>query len=401
MLIDSLREHHIQGDITRGSIFFYYTTPGWMMWQYLISGLGTGATVLLYDGSPLKDPGSLWRMVDEYGITQFGTSAKYIEQLSKHYADVGAKHDLSTLKQIMSTGSPLPPHLFDFVYSNIKKDVLLGSVSGGTDICSVFAGRCTALPVYRGEIQARMLGFALDSTAAVEHGEGELMVRQAFPIEPVGFWPLPAASLPDGDLIAPADCHAAAQRFKDSYFRDDGLWYHGDFVQITRSRSGNAGGLVFLGRSDGVLNPGGIRFGPTDIYSVLENPAFAAKGVEETLVVGLLVDGGADEKVILFVKMHEGKTLDDELVKLIKTSIRAARSARHVPGKILQVSDIPMTLTGKKIEVPIRKVVNGAPTSSINPATLRNPECLEEYAKLGYKMRKEEGMLDHKEGVLN
>jgi acetoacetyl-CoA synthetase len=158
MLLDSLREHHLQGDITRGHIFFYYTTPGWMMYQYLVSGLATGATVLLYDGSPLKDPSSMWRLVDDYGITAFGTSAKYIEMISKVYPDVGKNHKLTTLKQIMSTGSPLAAHLFDFVYNNVKKDVLLGSVTGGTDICSVFAGRCTALPVYRGEIQARMLG---------------------------------------------------------------------------------------------------------------------------------------------------------------------------------------------------------------------------------------------------
>lgn len=158
MLLDSLREHHIQGDITRGDVFFQYTTPGWMMYQYLVAGLGTGATILLYDGSPLKDPASMWNLIDEFGVTVFGTSAKYIEMISKHYPDVGEKHKLTHLRQILSTGSPLPPQLFDFVYANVKKDVLLGSVSGGTDICSVFAGRCTALPVFRGEIQCRQLG---------------------------------------------------------------------------------------------------------------------------------------------------------------------------------------------------------------------------------------------------
>lgn len=191
---------------------------------------------------------------------------------------------------------------------------------------------------------------ALDSTSANDEA-GELIVRQAFPIEPVGFWPLPRESLPDGSNIAQSEVDKAKARFLESYFKDDaGNWYHGDFVKITPSRSGNGGGFVFLGRSDGVLNPSGIRFGPTDIYSVLENPAFGARGIEETLVVGLLVEDGADERVILFVKMSEGKTLDEELIKLIKSSIRSARSARHVPSRIVQVSDVPMTLTGKKIE---------------------------------------------------
>lgn len=395
MLIDALREHHLQGDITRGDVFFQYTTTGWMMYQYLIAGLATGATVLLYDGSPLKDPATCWNLIDEHDVSVFGTSAKYIEMVSKMYPDVGKKHKLARLRQILSTGSPLAPGLFDYVYENIKADLLLGSVSGGTDICSVFAGRCTALPVFRGEIQCRQLGFYLDSTSPEPHNiPGELIVRQAFPIEPVGFWPLPKEYLPDGQNIAQADIDAAQARFLESYFKDDeGNWYHGDFVKITESRGGNSGGLVFLGRSDGVLNPQGIRFGPMDIYSVLENPAFAARGIEETLVVGLLVDGGADEKVILFVKMYEGKELDDECHKLIKGAIRSARSARHVPSRIISVSDIPMTLTGKKIEVPIRKVINGAPVAAINPATLRNPACLEEYVGLGELMRKEEGVL--------
>ncbi|WVQ82047.1 acetoacetate-CoA ligase [Cryptococcus sp. DSM 104549] len=386
MLIDSLREHHLAGDIGPDDIFFYYTTPGWMMFQYLVSSLATGCTIVLYEGSPLSPPSFLWSLIDELKITVFGTSAKWIEQIEKHYPEVGEKHSLSTLKQILSTGSPLPPGLFDFVYEKVKRDVLVGSITGGTDICSVFAGRNTSLPVYRGEIQSRMLGFALDTDTGGE-APGELICRQAFPIEPLGFWPLP------GHGFAESEVAAAQSRFKESYFKDDkGTWYHGDYVQITPSRSGNAGGILMLGRSDGVLNPGGIRFGPTDIYSVLENPAFGAEGVEETLVVGLMVDGGADEKVVLFVKMKAGKTLDEKLLAKIKTSIRLARSARHVPGKIIQVPDIPVTLTGKRVEVPIRKVINGAPVSSINPSTLRNPECLDEYARVGAEMRAEEGM---------
>ncbi|WWC63160.1 acetoacetate-CoA ligase [Kwoniella dejecticola CBS 10117] len=386
MLLDSLREHHLAGDMGKGDIYFYYTTPGWMMFQYLVSGLATGATIVLYEGSPLKDPAYLFNMIDELGIIIFGTSAKWIEVISKTYPSPKDNHDLSSLKQILSTGSPLPGALFDFIYEKVKKDVLVGSITGGTDICSVFAGRNTSLPVYRGEIQSRMLGFALD-TDGLPNQPGELICRKAFPIEPLGFWPLVGYGFPDEDVTA------AKRRFKESYFKGTkGIWYHGDYVKITPSRSNNSGGIVMLGRSDGVLNPGGIRFGPTDIYSVLEANEYADRGVEETLVVGLMVDGGADEKVILFVKMKETRTLDDTLIKKIRTDIRLARSARHVPAKIIQVSDIPVTLTNKRVEVPIRKLINGAPVSSINPATLRNPDCLEEYLKLGERMRQEEGI---------
>ncbi|WWD02431.1 acetoacetate-CoA ligase [Kwoniella europaea PYCC6329] len=386
MLLDSLREHHLAGDIGRGDVFFYYTTPGWMMFQYLVSSLSTGATIILYEGSPLKDPSYLFNMIDQYGITIFGTSAKWLEVISKTYPDVKDHHELSTLKQILSTGSPLPGGLFDWIYEKVKKDVLVGSITGGTDICSVFAGRNTSLPVYRGEIQSRMLGFALD-TDGPPNQPGELICRQAFPIEPLGFWPLDGYGFPEDEV------ESAKKRFKESYFKGEkGIWYHGDYVRITPSRSSNSGGILMLGRSDGVLNPGGIRFGPTDIYSVLEGSEYSQLGVEETLVVGLMVEGGADEKVVLFVKMKGDRTLDDALIKKIKTDIRLARSARHVPSKIIQVSDIPVTLTNKRVEVPIRKLINGASISSINPATLRNPDCLEEYVKLGERMRKEEGM---------
>lgn len=207
------------------------------------------------------------------------------------------------------------------------------------------------------------------------------MCSHAFPIQPVGFWPLPKEELPDGADIAQADVEAAQQRFLESYFKgEEGHWFHGDFIRITESRAGNGGGFIMLGRSDGVLNPGGIRFGPTDIYSVLENPAFAARGLEECLVVGLLVEDGSDEKVILFVKMREGTELDDELLKLIKTSIRTARSARHVPSRIIQVTDVPMTLTGKKIEgtcIPVSTSAVKALTHSQCPSARSStaPPC--------------------------
>ncbi|WVN90148.1 acetoacetate-CoA ligase [Cryptococcus depauperatus CBS 7841] len=386
MLLDCLREHHLSGDISFDDVFFYYTTPGWMMYQYLVSGLATGCAIVLYEGSPLYKKERLWEFVDTFGITIFGTSAKWLEVAEKVYPMPKKYHKLSTLKQILSTGSPLGKGSFDWVYNNVKEDVLLGSITGGTDICSVFAGRCTFLPVYRQEIQARMLGFAL-TTEPPPPSAGELICRQAFPIQPLGFWPLPNHGFPQ-DQVAKAQ-----ERFEESYFKGGGNWYHGDYVQITSSRSGNSGGILMLGRSDGVLNPGGIRFGPTDIYSVLESDeyGFENEGIEEGLAVGLVVEDGIDEKVVLFIKMKDGQTLSEELVKKVKTGIRVARSARHVPAQIIQVSDIPLTLTNKRVEVPIRKVLNGAPVSSINPSTLRNPECLKEYETIGKKLREEEG----------
>lgn len=391
MLLGSLREHRLVGDVGRGDVYFFYTTPGWMMFQYLVSALATGATIVAYEGSPLKRLASMWDIIDDLGVTLFGTSAKYIEQISKNYPDVKSHHSLRSLKQILSTGSPLAPALFDFVYTNIKKDVLLGSVTGGTDLCSVFAGRNTCLPVFRGEIQARMPGFALDTTSTDADEPGELIVRKAFPLEPVGFWPLEGFGFPA------AEVEDAKARFQDSYFRgSEGYWYHGDYIRITPSRFGNGGGVIALGRSDGVLNPGGIRFGPMDIYSVLDTDEFHKLGVDETLVVGLLVEDGTDERVILFVKLHDGVELDTSLEKKIKTAIRLARSARHVPANIIKASDIPMTLTGKKVEVPIRKLINGASIDSINPATLRNPKCLAEYMEIGMALRRERDVQEGK-----
>ncbi|KAL7423516.1 hypothetical protein Q5752_001096 [Cryptotrichosporon argae] len=401
-LLDSLREHHLAGDMTHGDVHLFYTTPGWMMFQYLVSGLATGATIVMYEGSPLKRPEYLWEKIDELGVTVFGASAKYIEQISKVYPDVGRKHRLSSLRQILSTGSPLPPQLFDFVYRNIKKDVLLGSITGGTDICSVFAGRNTSLPVYRGEIQSRMLGYDLATHNGPDQA-GELVVLRAFPAEPIGFWPLKVDALPDGHLFSKADEAKARERFIDSYFKGaQGIWCtrhctpctmltpdHGDHVMITKSRSGNGGGLVMLGRSDGVLNPAGIRFGPADIYTVVESPDFVQLGIEETLVTAIEVDGGSDERVVLFVKMAPGFALSADFVKTIKDAIKTARSARHVPSAIVVVSDVPITLTGKKIEVQIKKVINGGAVAAINPDTLRNPECLAEYVERGLELRGE------------
>ncbi|KAF8165335.1 acetoacetyl-CoA synthetase [Crassisporium funariophilum] len=390
MLLQAKKEFAICGDLRPDDVFFYYTTTGWMMWNFLISGLAIGCTLVLYDGSPLRDVSLLWKLVDDLGITIFGTSAKYLDQLSKKYRPRD-HHNLSTLRHIYSTGSPLAPPLYDYVYEHIHANVLLGSITGGTDICSLFAGMCTALPVFRGEIQCRMLGMAVESfspTGVVNPPDesGELVCVKPFPCMPLGFWPLPGFGT-GGDISA------AQARFHQSYFAEfEGVWYHGDHIIITRSRCGNGGGLVMLGRSDGVLNPGGIRFGSSEIYEVLDlcfSNATAEYVVADYLAVGQKTDGGSDERVVLFVKLLLGHTISDDFEAKIKAEIRARRSPRHVPARIIQVSDIPYTLNGKRVEVLVKKIINGAPLSSVNLATLMNPECLSFYAEIGLVLRRE------------
>ncbi|CAE7229238.1 unnamed protein product [Rhizoctonia solani] len=404
MLIQSRKELLICADMKPSDVFFYYTTTGWMMYQFLMGGLGVGCTILLYDGSPLRDPSCLWRMADECKITIFGTSAKYLDQLAASYKP-REHHDLSSVRHIYSTGSPLAPQQFDYVYEHISKNVLLGSITGGTDICSLFAGMNSALPVYRGEVQCRMLGMAVEAFSsegsALPVGEtGELVCVKPFPCQPAGFWPLPEYGIDEEESKAQI-------RYKEAYFNIyKGIWHHGDYVRVTSN-----GGVVMLGetecsgysilayrlcgrtgRSDGVLNPGGIRFGSSEIYEVLDQSfsAGAQPIIIDSLVVGQATQGGADERVILFVKLVEGETLSDDLRKRIRDEIRKKRSPRHCPEKILQVhGEIPHTLNGKRVEVPVKKIINGAPKSTINPATLRNPDCLDEFVKFGEQLRAE------------
>ncbi|KAG9017281.1 hypothetical protein FRB93_007394 [Tulasnella sp. JGI-2019a] len=391
MLLQSKKEFQICADLGEKDVFFYYSTTGWMMWNFLVNGLSTGCTLVLYDGSPLKEPGLLWKMTEDLGITIFGTSAKYLDQLSKEYKP-REHHNLSSLRQIYSTGSPLASHLFDYVYRDIKQDVLLSSITGGTDICSLFAGVCTALPVYRGELQCRMLGMAVEAFTSAgvpaNPGEsGELVCTKPFPCQPLGFWPLP------GFGAVQEDVDVAQVRFMQSYFgefKEAGVWYHGDHVMITPSREGNGGGVVMLGRSDGVLNPGGIRFGSSEIYDVIDScfsPSQQAHTILDSLVVGQTIEGGVDERVVLFVRLPDGVQLDETLIKAIKTQVRGKRTARHVPACIVQVEDVPYTLNGKKVEVPIKKILNGARLESLNMTTLRNPNCLVEYVRIGEELR--------------
>ncbi|KAJ7507822.1 acetoacetyl-CoA synthetase [Mycena galericulata] len=385
MLLQAKKEFVICADLQPEDVFFYYTTTGWMMYNFLISGLSVGCTLVLYDGSPLRDPAYLWKLTDDLNITIFGTSAKYIDQLSKGYKP-RHHHNLRSLRHIYSTGSPLSAALFEYVYQNIHTNVLLGSITGGTDICSLFAGMNSALPVYAGEIQCRMLGLAVESyseagTLNAPDEQGDLVCLKPFPCMPVGFWPLPGFA-PDVEVSA------ARAKYHKAYFAEiEGVWYHGDHIVITRSRSGNGGGLIMLGRSDGVLNPGGIRFGSSELYDVIDS-AFCSTGkVLDSLAIGQTIDG-IDERVVLFVKLPDNEELSPTLVHQIKDEVRVRRSPRHVPAVIIQVKEIPYTLNGKRVEVLVKKIINGAPLSIVNPSTLSNPECLAFYNDIGIELRK-------------
>ncbi|KAJ7771374.1 acetoacetyl-CoA synthetase [Mycena maculata] len=385
MLLQAKKEFVICADLQPDDVFFYYTTTGWMMYNFLVSGLSVGCTLVLYDGSPLRDPAYLWKLTAELKITIWGTSAKYLGAYSKGYKPCD-HHDLSTIRHVYSTGSPLSATLFKYVYESISPNVLLASITGGTDICSLFAGMNSALPVYAGEVQCRMLGLAVESysEAGTLNGPdepGELVCLKPFPCMPAGFWPLPGFGS-DGEVAA------ARAKYHKAYFAEiEGVWYHGDHIVITRSRAGNGGGLVMLGRSDGVLNPGGIRFGSSELYDVIDS-AFCSTGkILDCLAIGQTI-GESDERVILFVKLPDNEVLSPALERQIKDEVRVRRSPRHVPAVIIQAWMIPYTLNGKRVEVLVKKIINGAPLSIVNPTTLSNPECLPFYNDIGVELRK-------------
>ncbi|QRV72766.1 AMP binding enzyme [Ceratobasidium sp. AG-Ba] len=385
MLVQSRKELLICADMKPEDVFFYYTTTGCeygsydLLWPDFI-------LILSRDDVPVLNGRPGRRMYPEdFKITIFGTSAKYLDQLAKGYKP-RERHDLSTIRHIYSTGSPLAPQQFDYVYEHISKNVLLASITGGTDICSLFAGMNTVLPVYRGEVQCRMLGMAVQSFSSdgksLPRGEtGELVCTRPFPCQPAGFWPLTGYASED-------ESSKAQKKYEEAYFSVyRGIWHHGDYVCVTQT-----GGVIMLGRSDGVLNPGGIRFGSSEIYEVLDQ-AFSSSVqpiIIDSLVVGQTIQGGADERVVLFVKLAEGNILTDDLRKRIREEIRKKRSPRHCPEKILQIQgEIPHTLNGKRVEVPVKKIINGAPKATINLSTLRNPECLDEYVEYGQQLRAE------------
>ncbi|KAN0064619.1 hypothetical protein ACQY0O_002248 [Thecaphora frezii] len=379
MLIQLAKEHLIHGGLRETDVFFQHTTTGWMMWNFLIAGLISGCTIVLYDGSPLKPASVLWDLAEMHGVTTFGTSAAYLGALEKS-GYMPKDHHKLRVRQVLSTGSPLRAELYPFVLEAIGSDVLIGSVTGGTDLCSLFAGHNVGLPVRAGEIQARNLGMDMDvfddDGRPVSTGkEGDLVCKRPFPAQPLGFWRQPES------------------KYFDSYYaRFSGVWYHGDFVSLSEH-----GGLVMLGRSDGILNPGGIRFGSSEIYELLEaqESQEVTSDIVDSLVVALKTPQGDDEMVVLFLVLRPGSAADQspeafaKLVKDIMALIRTKRSARHCPKFVRKVTGCPKTLNGKRIEVPVKKLINGAPMSTINLATLANPEVLPEYIAIGQELRDE------------
>ena len=361
-LLQHLKELILHTDLKREDCIFYYTTCGWMMWNWLVSSLSVGAKVVLYDGAPLSPtPDILWEMAVSEGITVFGTSAKYLALLEKSGTVPGKKHDLSKLKAILSTGSPLADHSFDYVYSKIKPDVHLASISGGSDIVSCFVLGNPILPVFRGEIQTAGLGMSVDvfddRGRPVRLVPGELVCTRPFPSMPIGFW-----DDPDG------------AKYKAAYFDYfPGVWRHGDWAEMTRNR-----GYIIYGRSDATLNPGGVRIGTAEIYRQVEQLA----EVVESVAVGQEIGGGSpgDVRIVLFVRLQPGVTLDDGLREKITARLRDNTTPFHVPKKIVQVEDIPRTISGKISELAVREVIHGRPVK--NTEALANPQALELYQRL-------------------
>ena len=353
--LQHLKEHQLHSDVHAGDRLFYFTTCGWMMWNWLVSGLASGATLLLYDGSPFASGGKiLFDYAEAEGMTHFGTSAKYIDAAAKLGLKTAQTHQLPALQAVLSTGSPLSPEGFDYVYRDIKAEVQLASVSGGTDIISCFVMGNPLWPVYRGEIQCRTLGMAVDvfndAGQPVRGEKGEFVCTKPFPVMPVGFW-----NDPDG------------KKYHAAYFeRFPNVWCHGDFAEITPRD-----GVIIYGRSDATLNPGGVRIGTAEIYRQVEQ----LPEVLESLVIGQ--DWQADVRVVLFVKLQDHLTLDDALIARIKQQIKANTTPRHVPAKVLQVADIPRTKNGKIVELAVRNVVHGLPVK--NSEALANPEALAYY----------------------
>lgn len=354
-LLQHLKEHQLHCDIKPGERIFYFTTCGWMMWNWLVSALASGATLVLYDGSPFYPNGNvLWDLALDEEVALFGTSAKYLDALHKQGYTPIKTHQLPQLRLICSTGSVLTPEGFDYVYQQIKQDVQLSSISGGTDICSCFVIGNPISPVYRGESQGRGLGLAVqvfnEAGQPVQGEKGELVCTKPFPAQPIGFW---------GD--------ASGDKYHAAYFeRFDNIWCHGDWIELTPT-----GGILFYGRSDATLNPGGVRIGTSEIYRYVEQ----LEEVEESIVIGQ--QWQQDERVVLFVKLKPGLMLDEALRERIRQQVRLHCTARHVPARILQVDAIPRTKSGKIVELAVREVVHNRPVN--NTHALADPEVLSQY----------------------
>ena len=357
-LLQHMKELVLHTDLKEDDRIFYFTTCGWMMWNWLASSLAVGATVMLYDGSPFHPEANiLFDYVEQEGMTIFGTSAKYLSALEKSGAKPAQTHKLDSLRAMLTTGSPLLPESYDYVYRDIKDDLQLSSISGGTDIVSCFALGNPLLPVYRGELQCRGLGMKVaiydEQGNAVRNQQGELVCEEPAPSMPIYFW-----NDPDN------------KRYKAAYFeRFAGVWAHGDYAELT-----DQDGLIIYGRSDAVLNPGGVRIGTAEIYRQVEK----LPNILESIVVGQQWQD--DVRIVLFVKLREGLTLDDKLKTAIKTTIRNNATPRHVPTKIIQVADIPRTISGKIVELAVRNIIHNRPVT--NKETLANPEALNLYKDL-------------------
>ena len=358
VLINQLKELMIHTDLRREDTIFYFTTCGWMMWNWLTCSLAVGATLVLYDGNPFHpEPGALWKMAQDHKINVFGTSAGYIAALIGAGVKPGKEYDLSPLKAVLSTGSPLSIEGFEYVYREIKEDIQLASISGGSDINGCFAGGNPVGPVYAGELQCRYLGMKVeafdDNGKPVRNKQGELVCLAPAPSMPIYFWDDPKG-----------------EKYHNAYFDVyPGVWRHGDFIEIN-----DRGGVTIYGRSDATLNPGGVRIGTAEIYRQVEG----IPEIEDSLVVGQ--DWKGDVRVVLFVKLAQGKTLTDELKNKIRTALRTNASPRHVPAKIVAVPDIPYTLNMKKVELAVKKVIQGQEV--LNKDALRNPESLDYYAEI-------------------
>ncbi|MGB5289711.1 MAG: acetoacetate--CoA ligase, partial [Ignavibacteriaceae bacterium] len=359
-LLQHYKEHVLHTDLKRDDVITYYTTCGWMMWNWLMSSLQVGATMYLYDGNPVyPDNDVLWRKIEEHKISVFGTSPKFLSIFSKNNLSLREQFDLSSLRAILSTGSPLPEESFHWVYDNVNSDLQLSSISGGTDIISCFMLGNPTLPVYAGEIQCKGLGMKVE--ACNEKGEsvvgekGELVCTEPFPSMPVYFW--------DDER---------GEKYRKAYFgKYPGIWTHGDYIEITEN-----GGIKVFGRSDATLNPGGVRIGTSEIYRIVEE----MDEIHDSLAVGK--KWNEDEKVILFVLLNERIELNDLLKDKIKTELRMKATPRHVPAEIFQVKEIPRTISGKKVEIAVSKILNGEEVD--NKDALANPHSLEQF----YQFRK-------------
>ncbi|MQG76361.1 MAG: acetoacetate--CoA ligase [SAR202 cluster bacterium] len=365
ILIEHLKALVLHLDLKADDRFFWFTTTGWMMWNFLVGGLLHGMTIVLYDGSPAyPDMDALWRLVEETGITYFGTSAPFLAACMKAGVEPGRDFDLSALRGIGSTASPLPPEGFAWVYDHVKRDLLLGSASGGTDICTSLAMSCPILPVHAGELQCRGLGTAMqsfdESGRAVTGEVGELVVTEPMPSMPLYLW---------GD--------SDGSRYLESYFNVyPGVWRHGDWLKMTER-----GSCIIYGRSDSTLNRGGVRMGTSEFYSVIDElPEVTDSLVVDTSSLGI------EGKLLLFLVLAEGVQLDDALMAKLKARLRSALSPRHVPDEVYAVPEVPRTLNGKKVEVPVKRILLGeSPDAVVTPSSLANPDSIKYFFDLSRK----------------